>query len=187
MLRSMAELEEPTARDRWVVARKRRFYLVAALLFVVGVAAVAWSVLSGNGVGVLIFVILLVPAVMLVLVAFMTERYVNDLDTGREGAATRRTYTLSLMSSLAMAVASVISLAGNGSGGRYAPIWWVILVVSGDARDHRHRATVCSSSWGSPEARPRGRSVTGHALRYFVERSDTNTRYSPDGLSPNDL
>ncbi|PFG39936.1 hypothetical protein ATJ97_2456 [Georgenia soli] len=131
MLRSMAELEEPTARDRWVVARKRRFYLVAALLFVVGVAAVAWSVLSGNGVGVLIFVILLVPAVMLVLVAFMTERYVNDLDTGREGAATRRTYTLSLMSSLAMAVASVISLAGNGSGGRYAPIWWVILVVSG--------------------------------------------------------
>jgi len=61
MIRGMAE-EEPTARARQVVARKRVFYVVAAFLFIAGVVAATWAVLSGNGAGIFIFGFSMVPS-----------------------------------------------------------------------------------------------------------------------------
>ncbi|WP_345045576.1 hypothetical protein [Georgenia daeguensis] len=126
----MAE-EEPTARARQVVARKRVFYVVAALLFIAGVVAAAWAVLSGNGAGIFISGILIVPSVFLVLLPLMTGRYINDFDSGRQRSARRRTSELSLISSLALIIASVISLVSSEPGSRYTPVWWVVLIISG--------------------------------------------------------
>jgi 4-hydroxybenzoate polyprenyltransferase len=130
MIRGMAE-EEPTVRARQMVARKRVFYVVAALLFIAGVAAGAWGALSGNGVGILIFGFLMVPSVFLVLLPLGMGRYINDFDSGRQRSARRFTSEMILTASLLVIIASVISLVSSEPGSRYTPLWWVILLIGG--------------------------------------------------------
>ena len=130
MIRGMAE-EEPTARARQVVARKRVFYVVAAFLFIAGVVAATWAVLSGNGAGIFIFGFSMVPSVFLVLLPLGMGRYINDFDSGRQRSTRRLTSELILISSLLVIIASVISLVSSEPGSRYTPVWWAVLLIGG--------------------------------------------------------
>jgi hypothetical protein len=92
MLHGMADRENPTARARWIAARKRGFYLVGVLVLLGAVAAAVWGAMSGDLVWFVVFIIALWLAEVVVLIPYMTGRYVNNFDGGSGETATWRHY-----------------------------------------------------------------------------------------------
>jgi len=73
-----------------VAARKREFYLGGVLLLPGALAAAGWAAVSGYLVWFVVSLIVLWLAEMLMLVSYMTGRYVNDFDRGSGTTATQR-------------------------------------------------------------------------------------------------
>lgn len=131
MLGSMATMDEPTARARRMVASRRRYYLVGAILLVAACATGAWALVASSAVIAIVCALVLVVAIVLVLVPYLTERYVSDFDNATDGSATRRRVRAGiLVAAILGVVGNALGLAGPDVGSGLALVRWVLLVGS---------------------------------------------------------
>ena len=79
----MRPMEAPTPRARQIVQQKRKFFVVAGLLFVIAAAVLLSAVASHSDTGFVIFPILVVVGIFLLLLPIGVGHYVEDHDLGR--------------------------------------------------------------------------------------------------------
>ncbi|GAA4418661.1 hypothetical protein GCM10023169_08500 [Georgenia halophila] len=128
----MTEVGDPISGARWVIARKRKFHLAAAILLVAVVAVAGWTVLSGHVLaGIVVCAVVLVPALILVVLPFLMEREVRDFDAGRQQASRRRLLKLNLFVSLMVLTSSALNVFGADHGDVLTSVWWLLLVLCG--------------------------------------------------------